>query len=159
MKTILIFNFLTILLFFNANTFASEHQQEEHQENHQEDGHTEGKAIGHGKAIEEVNKEKGFRLSKEAIKTLEIKLLMISQKNIQIDKKTLVTSKKIKGVYRLRDGYFKLLPIDLKEEINGKYLISLQEIKSGDQVVIEGAGLLRVADIYTKDKAQYSHSH
>ena len=45
-----------------------------HSDHDDHDDHGGGKAIGKGKAIESVDEKKGFKLSKEAIKTLELKL-------------------------------------------------------------------------------------
>lgn len=131
---------------------------------HKEDEHGHGhggggKAVGEGKAIVEISEEKGFKLSKEAIKTLELKLLNVDSDEFLIEKTTLVTSKKLKGVYRFRGGFFKLLPVELKKEVNGKYLVKVKGVDFGDQIVINGVGLLRVADVYSTDKAEYSHSH
>mgnify|MGYP001181105651 CR=1 FL=1 len=131
---------------------------------HKEDEHGHGhggggKAVGEGKAIVEISEEKGFKLSKEAIKTLELKLLNVDSDEFLIEKTTLVTSKKLKGVYRFRGGFFKLLPVELKKEVDGKYLVKVKGVDFGDQIVINGVGLLRVADVYSTDKAEYSHSH
>ena len=131
---------------------------------HKEDEHGHGhggggKAVGEGKAIVEISEEKGFKLSKEAIKTLELKLLNVDSDEFLIEKTTLVTSKKLKGVYRFRGGFFKLLLVELKKEVDGKYLVKAKGVDFGDQIVINGVGLLRVADVYSTDKAEYSHSH
>lgn len=150
-----------------------EHKDEDEEEHghdhgdetsHKEDEHGHGhggggKAVGEGKAIVEISEEKGFKLSKEAIKTLELKLLNVDSDEFLIEKTTLVTSKKLKGVYRFRGGFFKLLPVELKKEVDGKYLVKVKGVDFGDQIVINGVGLLRVADVYSTDKAEYSHSH
>ncbi len=146
-----------------------EHKKEGHKhdsEDEHKDGDEEehghgggGKAVGEGKAIVEISEEKGFKLSKEAINTLELKLLNVDSDEFLIEKTTLVTSKKLKGVYRFRGGFFKLLPVELKKEVDGKYLVKVKGVDFGDQIVINGVGLLRVADVYSTDKAEYSHSH
>lgn len=122
-------------------------------------GHGGGKAMGEGKAIVEVDEVKGFKLSKEAIKTLKLKLKTVEGSTFGIGKKTLVASKDMKGVYRFRAGFFKLLPAKIiKEEANG-YKVEVKGVDFGDQVVINGVGLLRVADVYSTDKSEYGHGH
>lgn len=122
-------------------------------------GHGGGKAIGKGKAIEEVNEKNGFRLSKEAIKTLKLKLNTVDGSSFKISKKTLVASKNKKGVYRFRAGYFKFLPAKIIKELPDGYTVEVKGVDFGDQIVIDGVGLLRVTDVYSTDKSEYGHSH
>lgn len=122
-------------------------------------GHGGGKAIGAGKAIVEVDEEKGFKLSPEASKTLKIKLSKVVGSKFKISKSTLVTSKNIKGVYRLREGFFKLLPVKITKEVKGGYMVEVLGVKSTDQIVVSGVGLLRVTDVYSTDKSEYGHAH
>lgn len=123
------------------------------------EGHGGGKAIGKGKAIEEVDEKKGFRLSKEAIKTLNLKLNTVDGSSFKISKKTLVASKNKKGVYRFRAGFFKLLPAKITKELPDGYMVEVKGVDFGDQIVIDGVGLLRVTDVYSTDKSEYGHSH
>jgi len=138
-----------------------DHKEAGHSD-HKEEGHDDhggGKAIGKGKAVEEVDEVKGLKLSKEAIKTLKLKLLNVDGDEFTIEKTTLVTSRESKGVYRFRGGFFKLLPVETIKEVNGKYLVKVKGVDFGDQIVINGTGLLRIADVYSTDSAEYSHAH
>lgn len=129
---------------------------------HGEDGHDDhggGKAVGKGKAIEMVDEKKGFKLSKEAIKTLNLKLKTVNGDEFSIKKTSLVASKGAKGIYRFRGGFFKFLPIQLKKEESGKYLVKVKGVEFGDQIVINGLGLLRITDVYSTDSSEYGHSH
>jgi hypothetical protein len=140
------------------------HGHEKHKEDGGHDAHGDsheggGKAIGKGKAIVDVDKVKGIKLSKEAIKTLSIKLQTVDGSNFKISKETLVTSKSKKGVYRFRNGYFKFLLAKILKEDNGGYQVSVKGVDFGDQIVINGVGLLRVTDVYSTDKSEYGHSH
>lgn len=138
-----------------------EHGEESHEKHdgHDDHGHGGGKAIGKGKAIEDVDEKKGFKLSKESIKTLKLKLQTVDRDEFEISKETLVTSKVLKGIYRFRAGYFKFLPLKLIKEVNGKYLVKVKGVDFGDQIVTNGVGLLRVTDVYSTDKSEYGHSH
>lgn len=124
-------------------------------------GHDHGgsKAIGKGKAIVEVDEKKGFKLSREAIKTLKLRLQNVDGPTFKIDKKTLVTSKDNKGVYRYRSGFFKLLQAKIIKELKNGYMVEVKGVDFGDQIVIDGIALLKVTDIYSTDKSEYGHSH
>ncbi len=129
---------------------------------HGDDGHDDhggGKAVGKGKAIEMVDEKNGFKLSKEAIKTLNLKLKTVNGDEFSIKKTSLVTSKGAKGIYRFRGGFFKFLPIQLKKEENGGYLVKVKGVEFGDQIVTNGLGLLRITDVYSTDSSEYGHSH
>jgi hypothetical protein len=138
-----------------------DHKEHDEHKDHEEEGHNHGggKSIGKGKAIEEVDEIKGFKLSKEAIKTLSIKLTTVNESIFNISKKTLVASKNKKGVYRFRAGFFKFLPAKILKEEKEGYRIEVKGIAFGDQIVVEGIGLLRVTDVYSTDKSEYGHSH
>lgn len=134
-------------------------KHDDHKDGEKHEEHGGGKAVGEGKAIVEVDEKKGFKLSKEAIKSLNVKLQNVEGDQFFITKATLVASKSEKGVYRFRSGFFKLLPAKiLKEEKNG-YEVKVEGVDFGDQIVINGVGLLRVTDIYSTDKAEYGHAH
>lgn len=122
----------------------------------EEDGHNEGDRFGVGKAIVAVNESKGFKLSKESISTLGIIFRKISGERFEIDKDTLITSKDFKGVYRYKEGFFKVFPIQIQKEEKGRYWVTSRYLNPGDLIVVKSAGLLRVADIYSTDKAEYS---
>jgi hypothetical protein len=123
------------------------------------DDHGGGKAVGKGKAITAVDKVKGFKLSKEAIKTLGLKLQTVDGSTFSVSKKTLVTSKNKKGVYRFRGGFFKLLEAKILREEKSGYKVEVSGVDFGDQIVVNGTGLLRVTDVYSTDKSSYGHSH
>jgi len=123
------------------------------------DDHGSGKSIGKGKAIEEVSEIKGFKLSKEAIKTLNLKLKNVEGATFKITKSTLVTSKNKKGVYRFRSGYFKFMPAKIIKNVKDEFLVEVIGVGFGDQIVTNGVGLLRVTDIYSTDKSAYGHAH
>ena len=134
---------------------------DDHTKHSDHKGHNHGasKAIGKGKAIEIVDEKKGFKLSKEAIKTLKLRLQNVDGDEFEIGRPTLVSSKSIKGVYRFRAGFFKLLSAKILKETKTGYKVKVAGVEFGDQIVINGVGLLRVTDIYSTDKSEYGHSH
>ncbi|WP_127717045.1 hypothetical protein [Halobacteriovorax sp. HLS] len=137
----------------------NKHKEEDGHDHGSHEGHGGGKAIGKGKAIEEVDEIKGFKLSREAIKTLELKLNTVDGSTFKISKKTLVASKNKKGVYRFRAGFFKFMPAEITKELSDGYLVEVKGVDFGDQIVVNGVGLLRVTDVYSTDKSEYGHSH
>ncbi len=143
----------------HGNEGGSEHEGHDDKDEHAGHGEEGGKSVGKGKAIEAVDKVKGFKLSKEAIKSLDLKLQTVNGDEFTIEKSTLVASKDLKGIYRFRGGFFKFLPIDLKKEVNGKYLVKVKGVEFGDQIVIDGVGLLRITDVFSTDSSNYGHSH
>ena len=164
---------MTILLISNLAFAEGDHdhsshkrhdhskQEEKHDDHDDHKGHDHGasKAIGKGKAIEVVDEKKGFKLSKEAIKTLKLRLQNVDGDEFEISKTTLVSSKSIKGVYRFRAGFFKLLNAKILKETKFGYKVKVAGVEFGDQIVINGIGLLRVTDVYSTDKSEYGHSH
>jgi len=130
-----------------------------HEEEGSHEGHGSSKAIGENKAIRAVDEIKGFMLSPEAFKSLEIKLTEYSGNSFYIDKETLVTSKEKKGVYRFRKNYFKFVGVEILREVNDKYFVKTNSILPTDQIVIKGTKLLRVTDVYSTDTAEYGHGH
>lgn len=135
-------------------------------EEHTEKGHgghgdheEGGKAVGKGKAIAAVDEMKGFKLSNEAIKTLKLKLKVVNGDEFEIAKSTLVASKDLRGVYRFRGGFFKLLKVKILKETKNGYKVKVAGVEFGDQIVTNGLGLLRISDVYSTDKSNYGHSH
>jgi len=103
-KKFLVFTSMFIISFsFNTEAYSSNDHHES------PDGHGNNK-IGPGKAILEVDSKKGFKLSPEAFKTLEIKTKSISlATDIPQDAYVLVKDKK--GVYILRNGFFRFVVV------------------------------------------------
>ena len=147
----------------NEEDSHSDHEEHDHskhkKEDHKDHDHGSSKAIGKGKAIEIVDEKKGFKLSNEAIKTLQLKLQNVDGSKFKINKTTLVSSKDTKGVYRFRSGFFKLLDAIILKETKDGYFVKVDGVEFGDQIVINGLGLLRVTDVYSTDKSEYGHSH
>ena len=126
-----------------------------------EDGHAHGgsKAVGEGKAIKELDEEKGISFSKEAMLNLKIKLRPLSKSSISIPKVALVYSRNQKAVYVLRAGYFKMEEVSVLKVTKNSYSVKLKHFEVGDKIVMSDVNLIRVSDIYAKDKSEYGHSH
>lgn len=135
----------------------AEHKGHEGHEGHE--GHGSSKAIGEGKAIEEVDEEKGFEMSDEAKNTIGVKLKDFTQSPIIIPKEALVVSLDKRGIYRFRHNFFKMIPAKIEDETQSTFTVAVNDIKEGDQIAVGGVGLLRVTDIYSTDTSEYGHAH
>tara|TARA_Y100000296_G_C5142934_1_gene242129 strand:- start:724 stop:1341 length:618 start_codon:yes stop_codon:yes gene_type:complete len=142
---------------YGHDEHVDEHNDHDEQNDHDE--HGSAKSIGLGKAILEVDKVKGLKLSDEAIKTLNLTLKKVSTEVFSIDRDSLVVSKSMKGIYRFRDNFFKYLPVTSINKKQGKYFVRVKGIVAGDHVVTGGVGLLRVTDVYSTDESEYGHGH
>ena len=99
-------------------------------------------------AVQETSPERGFRLSKKAVETLELKSAGITtSKTVKIPTSALVYFQDKVGVYRLRDRWYKLIPGTLSEKSQKSSIFQSSDLTAGDQIVTEGVGLLRVADM------------
>lgn len=155
---------LLVSSFIHCVCIANESNPRAHKKHrtnkHEGDKHREdSKSIGTKKAITVIDIKEGFKLSPEAIKTFSLGFKNVVTNLIQIKKSTLVVSRDLKGIYRLRDGFFKLIPVRIISENASSYKIDPVDIIIGDQIVIKGIDLLRIADIYSTDKSDYGHSH
>jgi len=160
MKKLLIGSLMVFGTIFSV--VASEEHHKEPSEGHDSHhGHHDGggKAIGMGKAIEEVSETRGFKLSSKAYETLGIQLLKIKETSFSVPKKALVTFKNDTGVYHYDEGFFRLVLVKVLEREKNALKIYSKDLVKDDQVVISNANLLRVTDIYSTDKSEYGHGH
>ena len=99
-----------------------------------------------GKAVYEISSEKGMRLTDIALKNIEVKVSKVTSADIIIPVAALVYYQDQTGIYRLRDGWFKLVPIQITKKMN--HDVQLQgDFQVGDSLVIQGADLLRVSEM------------
>lgn len=115
-------------------------QAEEH--DHQEGDHDEaGGAVGPEKGITEKG-ALGFKLSPEALQNFGVKTAKHAG---GLPQGGLVKIKDGKFAYRLRDGWIKRL--------------ALGELRAGDDVIVEGVGFVRTAEIAAEEGVAHGHSH
>ncbi|MBK8871775.1 MAG: efflux RND transporter periplasmic adaptor subunit [Elusimicrobia bacterium] len=141
------------------------HEESEGHGGNGEEGHEEGEeeassSVGPGNAVTATDQENGLQLSPEAVATLDIKTHPAPMESL-FPKKAIVTSKDETGVYRLRDGWYKL--VQGKTEPQGDRVRFTphrkQDLRPGDQVVVEGAPLLRVAELDAFSTGEAGHGH
>ena len=131
--------YFVAILFFQIQSLASgEHSEEGH------DKHAD--RIGMEKALQKVDSQKGFKISSEAIKSLNIRTEPLDLKKLVIPKTSLVSIQDKKGIYILREGFFQFIEIS-----------SPMKLKPGDQIVVKGMGIIAITDVYSTDESEYSH--
>ncbi len=138
---------------------SKEHEEhgdhDEQEEEHDEHGdHEEGsRKVGEGKAVLELDKQKGFKLSPEAYQALGVKHQRVENGQFHIPKSALVRMKNTTGIYRYKDQFFSLISVGVLNEDKNQYHLKTP-LKAGDHVVVQGVELLRVADIYSQDTSE-----
>ena len=117
---------------------------DEHGE-HEEEGSSR---VGPGKSITEASKKNGIRLSEKALETIGIRAEVVnSENNHELPSKSLVYFQDEVGFYRLRDGWYKLVEINIEKKSATEAIVKTSDLKPGDQVVVDGVGLLRAAEL------------
>ena len=128
------------------------------------EGHEEAEEassnVGPGNAVTAADPERGIQLSPEALQTLKIGSVSVPANGV-IPKSAIVTFKDEVGVYRLRDGWFKLVEGSAKNRNSDVVFIPHRssDLRSGDSVVVHGAPLLRVAELDAFSTGEAGHGH
>jgi hypothetical protein len=176
MKILALFSLVAALVTFGSFAYSSDdHKEGEHKEDdhgHEEgekQAHTEGDShdeheeeasstVGPDKGITE-KAEAGFKLSAEAMKTMEIKSVPYAGGSISLPAKAIVQIKDEKSVFRIRDGWIKRTSVQVLQKNPDSLVISSKGFRDADQVVVEGAGFLRISEIFSEEGASHGHSH
>ncbi len=124
---------LASLLIFSQPVFAEE----------------KAEASTKAKAILEASPENGIKLADVALKRLNIQFLAISDVgSVKIPIDAVVHSLSRVGIYRLRDGWLKLIPIKAFSDTGQRtVIVHSSELSIHDKVVVQGAALVRVAEM------------
>lgn len=100
------------------------------------------------KAIIDSSKENGIRLSLEAKKNIGVKTFILnSSGSHQIPKASLVYTKDKTGVYRFKNDWYKFIEVKVLVQNTNSFQIFSSELLNKDEIVSEGAGLLRVSEM------------
>lgn len=149
----------------HAEGKADEHghaKGEEHKDEHGKDGeggHEEGgSVVGPDKGIIEKG-ALGMKLSSEAISTIQPEMIPWQPGSMTIPFLGLVRIKESKSVYRVRNGFYKRVPVTVESRQGEKVTIRVPGLVAGDQIVISQTGFLRIAEVITEEGASHSHAH
>ena len=102
---------------------------------------------GPNMAVLEANLKDGFRLAEKAKKVIGLKTENLKSNPYSVPANSLVYYGDKVGIYRLRDGWFKLIEIKVIGKNGSQSTISTNEFKEGDQIAVEGVALLRVSEM------------
>ncbi len=128
--------------FYSGHVFGDDHKHDDHEEEEAP------KNVGPNKGIVSFDEREGFVLSKEATKNFKIEYATHqSASPWSLPKTALVMTRDDVSVFRSRKG--KLLRVDVKvvTRTQTHAQITSKDLSAGDQVVIQGAGFLRVAEL------------
>lgn len=146
---------------------GDEHGHDEKEEGHEhghghgdKHGEEENSQIGPGKGIVSASEDEGIQISPQAEKNFEIQRVKVpSQIQFDLPKSAVVTAGTEVNLYRYREGHYKRIDFDLVAKSNGKVTVKSKDLKVGDEVVVQGTGLLRIAEIAAFGGAPEGHSH
>ncbi|MBK7546272.1 MAG: hypothetical protein IPI56_11110 [Elusimicrobia bacterium] len=149
----------------HENGGEGRHEEGEEHDDQRKEGHEEGEeeassGVGPGNAVTATDAEKGLQLSDEAVKTLEIKT-QAAPEEFTLPKSAIVTFKDETGVYRLRDGWYKLIEGEARPQgVLVRFIPQRKkDLRPGDTIVVEGAPLLRVAELDAFSTGEAGHGH
>lgn len=106
--------------------------------------------IGPGKAVEAYDKHTGIKLSAKALKALQVETMKVTSADPVVPQSAVLMIQSKTALFALRNGWFKRIEVKASRD-GGTYKITSKEIKPGDQIVVRGAPLLRVAEMNVSD--------
>jgi len=139
---------------------GSEHAEASNGEHKEEGGEAEeNNQVGPDKGILEASEKLGFKLSPEATKNFKLKFMTYSGGPVTLSMSSVLQSIEEKNVYRFRNGLIKRVDISIHSRTRSQITFTSQELQSGDQIVIEGLGFLRMAELAAFGGASEGHGH
>lgn len=142
----------------------ADHQNHEGHDEAQEGSHHDeeegGGSVGPEKGITEANEKTGIKLSPEAVKNFDLKTIALKGNGPW----TLAWAAKLEALeevnlYRKRDGAFKRIDFTITKKTGDQMTITSKDLKAGDEVVTNGVGFLRIAELAAFGGAPEGHSH
>ena len=107
-----------------------------------------------------ASEAEGFQISPEAEKNFDVKKVQVpASAQFEIPKTAIVTAGTEVNLYRYRDSHYKRVDFIFVSKSDKKAVIKSKDLKAGDQIVVEGTGLLRIAEIAAFGGAPEGHSH
>lgn len=116
---------------------------DDHGHNHDHEEESTG-GVGHDNAVTAADEDKGIQLAPKAVQAIGILTSQIS--GTKVPESALVFYQNKVGVYRLRDGWYRLIPLNRVVDGSG-YALPRAAFLPGDRLVIAGVALLRVSEL------------
>lgn len=152
----------TSLIFVLTKSFSADDHDPKKEESHKESEHIgeENPQVGPNKGITEATEESGIKLSPEAEKNFEIEKVAVNKDGkVSIHTDSIVTAGVEVNVFRYRNGFYKRIDFKKIAQINHQITLTSKDLVSGDFVVTQGLGFLRIAEIAAFGGAPEGHSH
>lgn len=137
-----------------------EHQEEGHDEDHEE-SHEDKEAssvVGPDKGLT-AKSEHGFKLSVEAEKAFDLKYQAYSGETFEAPVATLVEIKNSRYIYRVHEGWIKKVPAQVLKKTASSVFLKVLGLEAGDQILIQGTGFVRTAEMVAEEGVSHGHSH
>lgn len=128
----------------HASAKADSH--DDHKDDHEEEA--AGANVGPDKGITSYDEHSGFTLSKEATKNFEIQTARLGGASPwPLPRTGLVVTGEDKSVFRMRKERFLRVDVEVLKKDKSQVTLRSKDLAPGDEVVVKGAGFLRVAEI------------
>lgn len=150
-----IFRIAIAVSLFSFHAMAGDSSHDEHEEE------LYG-GVGPGMAVLKADSHVGIQLSDKALSRLGIVTQKIAALPLGIPRSSLVFFQEDVGVYRLRSGWFKLVTLATLASGHaelGFIPANSADFKVGDEIVVSGAALLRVAELDALGGDEEGHGH
>lgn len=146
---------------------GSVHEHERGEDGHEsEKGHAHGTGeekpanVGSEKGLLDASEGAGIKLSLEALKTFEIRTQkLVGGGPWALPESARVHSGEEVNIFRLRQGFFKRIDFSQHQRSAGRIVVSSEDLRAGDEVVVSGVGFLRIAELTAFGGAPEGHSH
>lgn len=140
-----------------------EHGKEGHEDEHGHEGEKheeENSKIGNGKGIISASEDKGFELSREAMKNFSFTTIKLSGDfPWKLPISSLLLSQDEVNIYRIREKMIKRIDLEVIKKTEGFIWIKSFDLKNGDSVIISNIGFIRIAELVAFGGAEEGHSH
>ncbi len=153
MRTFIYSLVLVTGVFIGASVSAEDNH--DHDDEHLEEA---SPLVGPDKGITERS-NKGFKLSAEAMKSFAIEMMDLSSATVEIEKKSLLTIKEEKFIYRVRENWIVKIPVQVLNQNRDKIKLSLSSFAPGDKMITRGVGFIRTSELLLEQGASHGHSH
>ena len=145
--------------------FSDEHHEEKSYSHAEKDDHEDNEEssvsnVGPDKGVVEASKAKGFKLTQQAIEHLGIQVQALKKEggSITVPKESLVSVKRDKFFYVLKDGFYRPVKVSVVRSSANQMVVQAEENIDG-QIVILGVHFLRNIEIDIFSGEEGGHHH
>jgi cobalamin biosynthesis protein CobT len=134
-----------------------EGEESDHAEHKETEEHEEGgAAVGPDKGILEKG-PLGIKLSPEAVKTFELKFSPVTSTDFELPREALVEIRDGQYVYLINDNWISRVKAEVLAKTATHFKVRVSAFKAPSQVIIQGVGFVRGAELIAAEGATHSH--